>query len=83
MVRLEDGGEKIKVVDGEIIESDREENYFTANRFVLLGETTEGIEEAVEEVAVEATEEAIEVVAVDDGESEITIEVDNKKKSKK
>lgn len=36
MARLEDGGEKIKVVDGEIVESNREENYFTKNNFVLL-----------------------------------------------
>lgn len=87
MVRLEDGGEKIKVVDGEIVESDREENYFTKNNFVLLGETEaeEGkttAEEITEEVP-EVVEEAIEVVAVDDGKPEITIEVEEKKKSKK
>ena len=89
MVRLEDGGEKIKVVDGEIVESDREENYFTKNNFVLLGKTDEGentaeevVEEITEEVS-EVVEEVIEVVAVDDGKPEITIEVENKKKSKK
>lgn len=85
MVRLEDGGEKIKVVDGEIVESDREENYFTKNNFVLLGETDDGetTDEEITEEVPEVVEEAIEVVAVDDGKPEITIEVEEKKKSKK
>ena len=61
MVKVEaDDQEKTKVVNGEIVESSREdEKYFTRNGFVLLGtEAWEEIEAIWEEEVVKDTAEA-------------------------
>ena len=88
MVRIEaDDQEKSKVVNGEIIESSREdEKYFTRNGFVLLGDDNTEVfsEEEVVEETTETSEEVTEEIQTEEEVVEETTETSKNtpKKSK-
>lgn len=41
LIFLKDWEKKVKVVEGEIVESDRDEKYFTSNRFIEIDKREE------------------------------------------
>lgn len=76
LTRLVEGEEKVKVVYGEIVESELPENYFVTNGFDLVGDDTVTKKEKKEKPA------EIEVSSEEDGEEAITVEVEEKPKKK-